>query len=303
VEVVFRPDPTIFDGQFANNTWLQELPKPVTMLTWDNALTIGPATAGRLGLADGDLVDLDSQEQTVRAPIMVVDGHAEGSVGATLGYGRQQGAGAATGAGFDAYALRTSSAPWIGRGVTLRKTGGNYPLAITKNHHQMEGRDIARSSTLAEYQHGTSAPADSESAALFPAYDYPGYAWGMAIDLGACLGCQACVIACQAENNIPVVGKEQVLKGREMHWLRVDSYLEGTGSTNTTYDSPAQTGRRIQQPVPCMQCENAPCELVCPVDATVHSGEGLNDMVYNRCVGTRYCSNNCPYKVRRFNFL
>ena len=299
LEVVFRPDPTVLDGRFANNAWLQELPKPLTMLTWDNVLSIGPTTAARLGLADGDVASLQLQGRPIRGPVLVVPGHAEGSVSVTLGYGRQHGAGVANGVGYNAYALRTAAAPWIGQDAALGKADETYPLAITRSHHTMEGRDIARSVTLAAYQQGPTGSAEPVADQLFPAREYPDNAWGMTIDLGACLGCQACVIACQAENNIPSVGKEQVLKGREMHWLRVDAYLDGTGEKQAPNDG----GRRVHQPVPCMQCENAPCELVCPVGATVHSGEGLNDMVYNRCVGTRYCSNNCPYKVRRFNFL
>jgi molybdopterin-containing oxidoreductase family iron-sulfur binding subunit len=302
LEVVFRPDPTIHDGRFANNAWLQELPKPMTMLTWDNVVSIGPDTAQRLGLADGDVASLQVQGRSLHGPVLIVPGYAEGSVGVTFGYGRQRGAGTATGAGYNAYALRTGPARWIGRGAALANTGEQYSLAITKTHHTMEGRDIARVQPLDEYQQtaaGARGPREAESAQLFPAYEYPGYAWGMAIDLGSCIGCQVCVIACQSENNIPSVGKDQVLKGREMHWLRVDTYLDGTGEEQAANPG----GRRVHQPVPCMQCENAPCELVCPVGATAHSDEGLNDMVYNRCVGTRYCSNNCPYKVRRFNFL
>ena len=303
LEIVFRPDPTIYDGRFANNGWLQELPKPLTNLTWDNALMLGPATADRLGLADGDLVEVTLGERSVRAPVMVVPGHAEGSATATLGYGRTRGAGTANGAGFNAYALRASATPWIAPGARLRKTGRKYPLAVTREHHRMEGRDVARIGTLAEYQRdpgSASRPSVQHSGqSMLAEYSYPGYAWGMAIDLSTCLGCQACVIACVAENNIAVVGKQQVLNGREMHWLRVDSYVEGTGPEEQ--EKPGAP--RVHQPVPCMHCEKAPCELVCPVGATVHSSEGLNDMVYNRCVGTRYCSNNCPYKVRRFNFL
>jgi len=305
IELSFRPDPTVLDGRFANNGWLQELPSPMTALTWENALLIGSDTAQSLGLTDGEVVELTSGDRTVSGPVLVVPGHAEGAVTLTLGYGRTRGAGAATGAGYNAYALRTVSTPWIGQGASLRKTGERLALALTRDHHQMEGRDVARSGTFTEFQTNpafASAKQQPEGS-MFPERTYPGYAWGMAIDLGTCLGCQACVIACVAENNIPIVGKEQVLKGREMHWLRVDSYLEGTGPVSTTYDDPEATGRRIHQPVPCMHCENAPCELVCPVTATVHSSEGLNDMVYNRCVGTRYCSNNCPYKVRRFNFF
>jgi molybdopterin-containing oxidoreductase family iron-sulfur binding subunit len=197
----------------------------------------------------------------------------------------------------NAYALRTSDAPWFGHGLTLRKTAEHYPLACTQFHHNIEGRDIVRSASLEYYQqHPAFAQGEHESAhnpSLYPEDEYQGYAWGMAIDMTACIGCNACVVACQAENNIPVVGKTQVMYGREMHWLRIDTYHKGDSANPETY----------YQPLPCMHCQKAPCELVCPVTATVHSSEGLNDMVYNRCVGTRYCSNNCPYKVRRFNFL
>ncbi|MGE3269031.1 MAG: 4Fe-4S dicluster domain-containing protein [Chloroflexota bacterium] len=303
VEIVFRPDPTAYDGSYAGNAWLQELPKPMTALTWDNALMLAPATAEHFGLTDGDVVEIQVSGNSVDAPIMVVPGHAEGSATVTLGYGRTRGAGAANGAGFSAYAIRSAASPWLVPAAQLRKTGRTYPLAVTKEHHRMEGRDIARSGTLPEYQADPASVAKSTTEhsgeSILPGFAYPGYAWGMAIDLNACLGCQACVMACQAENNSPVVGKEEVLRGREMHWLRVDSYIRGTGPEQ----EPDPEAARLHQPVPCMHCENAPCELVCPVAATVHSSEGLNDMVYNRCVGTRYCSNNCPYKVRRFNFL
>jgi Fe-S-cluster-containing dehydrogenase component len=297
LEIVFRPDAHVLDGRFANNGWLQELPRPITKLTWDNAALLAPATAARLGLRSEDVVELRYRGRSVRAPVWIVPGHAPDSVTLPLGYGRRRGGGVAAGAGFDAYMLRTADALHFGAGLEIRKTGARARLACTQEHHAMEGRDPARAGTLAEYHarpdfaraHEPEPPRDLS---LYPARQYEGYAWGMAIDLGACIGCNACVAACQAENNIAVVGKDQVLRGREMHWLRIDRYWEG-GSENP---------RTLHQPVPCMHCENAPCEVVCPVNATVHSSEGLNDMVYNRCVGTRYCSNNCPYKVRRFNF-
>jgi Fe-S-cluster-containing dehydrogenase component len=298
LEIVLRPDPTVYDGRFAANGWLQELPKPLTSLTWDNAALISPATAQRLGLANEDLVELRYRGQVVRAPIWVIPGHADDSVTLPLGYGRTRGAGAANGAGFNAYALRVSTAPWFDQGLEIVKTGERYSLAGTQGHHRMEGREIVRAASFEEYRRNPDFPHDAprehaEPISLYPGYQYEGYAWGMAIDLSTCVGCSACVVACQAENNIPVVGKDQVLRQREMHWLRVDTYEEGEPNNP----------HRYAQPVPCMQCENAPCELVCPVAATSHSSEGLNDMVYNRCVGTRYCSNNCPYKVRRFNFF
>ncbi len=297
LELVFRPDPTVLDGRYANNGWLQELPKPITKLTWDNAVEVSPATAARLGVANGDVVELVYEQRSVRAPIWIVPGQASESVTVRLGYGRARGGRIGSGIGFDAYALRGASALWIGHGVELRKTGERFQLATTQEHDRMEGRDLVRTATLSEYREDPhfaheAKHGEEHEASLYPPYHYDGYAWAMTIDLSACTGCNACVIACQAENNIPVVGKDQVARGREMHWLRIDRYYEG---------DPEQPAIH-HQPVPCMHCENAPCEVVCPVNATVHSGEGLNQMVYNRCVGTKYCSNNCPYKVRRFNF-
>jgi MoCo/4Fe-4S cofactor protein with predicted Tat translocation signal len=298
LELIFRPDPTVWDGRFANNGWLQELPKPLTNLTWDNAALISPATAERLSLANHDVVELRYRGRSVRAPIWVMPGHADEAVSVTLGYGRWRAGQLGSGMGFNAYALRTSEAPWFGHGLEVRKTGERYELAVTQGHFRMEGRNLVRAGTLQEY---LANPAFVQAMAhdpapgltLYPLYVYPGYAWGMAIDLNACIGCSACVVACQAENNIPIVGKEEVVRGREMHWLRVDRYYHGPLDAPDTY----------HQPVLCMHCEKAPCEPVCPVAATVHDHEGLNNMVYNRCVGTRYCSNNCPYKVRRFNFF
>jgi molybdopterin-containing oxidoreductase family iron-sulfur binding subunit len=295
IEIVFRPDASVFDGRFANNGWLQELPRPTTRLAWDNAALIAPATAERLDVANGDVLELSRGELSVRGPAWIVPGHAADSVTVHLGYGRRRAGSVGDGAGFDAYALRTSEAPWLAAGLGIRKTGESHLLVTTQDHSSMEGRNLVRKATLEEYRAHPEFARDHEDghhASLFPAHPYDGYAWGMTIDLGSCIGCNACVIACQAENNIPVVGKAEVAIGREMHWIRVDRYFEGD------LDNPAID----HQPVPCMQCENAPCEQVCPVHATVHSDEGLNDMVYNRCVGTRYCSNNCPYKVRRFNF-
>ncbi len=298
LEIVFRPDPTIWDGRFANNGWLQELPKPLSKLTWDNAALVSPVTAQRLGFSDGDVVDLQHGGRTVRAPVWIMPGHAVDSVTVHFGYGRTRAGRVGTGTGFNAYTVRTAAAPWFAPGLTVRKAGARYPLATTQTHHSMEGRNLVRSATLAEYQKhpefaremGEEPPPDLS---LYPGFKYEGYAWGMPIDLNACTGCNACVVACQAENNSPIVGKDQVTRGREMHWIRIDRYYQGS------LDNPEVH----HQPVMCQQCENAPCEVVCPVGATNHSTEGLNDMVYNRCVGTRYCSNNCPYKVRRFNFL
>ena len=307
LEIVFCPDPGIFDGRFANNAWLQELPKPLTKLTWDNAALLSPTTAKRLGLAQdagwrggnihSDVVELRLQGRTVRAPICIVPGQADNTVALHLGYGRTRAGRVGSGIGCDAYRLRSSDALWSGTGVELRRTGERYPLAVTQLHHNIQGRDLVRAGTLEQFRKnpGFAHPSEHEGEApsLYPKHEYPSRAWGMAIDLSLCVGCNACVAACQAENNIPVVGKSEVLRGREMHWLRIDSYFKGPPENPETY----------YEPVPCMHCEDAPCEVVCPVTATAHSAEGLNDMVYNRCVGTRYCSNNCPYKVRRFNFF
>jgi molybdopterin-containing oxidoreductase family iron-sulfur binding subunit len=298
LEIVFRPDPTVWDGRFANNGWLQELPKPLTKLTWDNAAHISPATAERLGLRSREVVEISYRGGIVRAPVWITPGHAPDCVTVHLGYGRSLAGQVGSGAGFNAYLLRTSGTFWSGAGAQLRKTGTEMMLACTQNHHAMEGRNPVRAGTIADYQRnpkfaremGDEPPRDLT---LYPGFEYQGYAWGMTVNLGACIGCNACVVACQAENNIPIVGKSQVNNGREMHWIRIDRYHKGD------LDSPSSHF----QPVMCQQCENAPCELVCPVQATSHSSEGLNQMVYNRCVGTRYCSNNCPYKVRRFNFL
>jgi molybdopterin-containing oxidoreductase family iron-sulfur binding subunit len=298
LEILFRPDPTIWDGRFANNGWLQELPKPLTKLTWDNAALLSPATAERLQVTNEEIIELRYRERTVRAPVWIMPGHADNGVTVHLGYGRTHAGQVGGGIGFNAYALRTADAPWFGSGLEIRKTGQYASLACTQHHHSMEGRNPARSSTLAEYREHPHFVHElghdpAPDLTLYPQHEYTGYAWGMAIDLGACTGCNACVVACQAENNIPIVGKAQVAVGREMHWIRIDRYYGGNLENPET----------LHQPVLCMHCENAPCEPVCPVGATVHSSEGLNDMVYNRCVGTRYCSNNCPYKVRRFNFL
>ncbi|HZT78996.1 MAG TPA: 4Fe-4S dicluster domain-containing protein, partial [Gemmataceae bacterium] len=324
-EIVFQPDPTIYDGRFANNGWLQECPKPITKLTWDNAAIISPATAKELGVWFGNrasggehggyhmpVVELQLGDRSVEAPVWIMPGHADGSVTVHLGYGRDHagrvGGGARQKVGFNAYRLRTSRNPWFADGLAVRKTGKQYVLACTQGHHTMEGRELVRAATLGEYHETPTFAAEKEKEqeraeterSRKPLTLYENnlttaeHQWGMAIDLTTCVGCNACVVACQSENNIPVVGKDQVARGREMHWLRIDRYVAGS------FDDPKEFHF---QPVPCMHCEQAPCEYVCPVEATVHSADGLNDMIYNRCVGTRFCSNNCPYKVRRFNFL
>jgi molybdopterin-containing oxidoreductase family iron-sulfur binding subunit len=317
VEVVFRPDPCVGDGRFANNGWLQELPKPLTKLTWENAVLLGWDTAQRLGIRTdatsrgtfADIVELKLGDAAVTAPALVVPAHPEGCATLHLGYGRSRAGRVGNGLGFNAYLLRTSGAMWSAAGASLRKTGARVPLGITQDHWtilhepdaEAQARHLVRSVTLLDYNRdphaiGKLAHDPPPTLSLYPGFKYDGHAWGMAIDMNACVGCNACVVACVAENNIPVVGKEQVARGREMHWIRIDRYHRGDPARPDSIET-------YHQPLPCMQCENAPCEVVCPVAATTHSDEGLNDMVYNRCVGTRYCSNNCPYKVRRFNFF
>jgi molybdopterin-containing oxidoreductase family iron-sulfur binding subunit len=347
LELVLVPDPSIHDGRFANNGWLQELPKPLTKLTWGNAAMMSPRTAKRLGLDLGSyahggehggyhmpVVELEIDGRKATAPLWILPGQADDTVGLYLGYGREY-AGRVGGMpqqtiGCNAYPLRSSKRPWFAAGLRVSSVDRTEIVACTQEHHSMQGREPVRSVSQAEFQRNpdavqqavsASSPAEesrkarvklehgSEQASavnekhaaeqplnLYEPFDYspPKHKWGMSIDLTSCIGCNACVVACQSENNIPVVGKDQVSRGREMHWIRVDRYLEG---------EPDRPGAFHFQPLPCMHCENAPCEYVCPVAATVHSSEGLNEMIYNRCVGTRFCSNNCPYKVRRFNFL
>ena len=309
IEIAFRPDPTVLDGRFSNNGWLQELPKPITHLTWDNAVLVSPATLARLGgdatpdFTGGErgqihssIVEVRYRDRSVRGAMFAVAGHPDEVATLHLGYGRARTGRVGSGRGFNASLLRRSDALGFGSGAQITLTGETMPLACVQYHHLMEGRDLIREvhrSELANLEKD-----QREMPSMWPVLTDEqekagGYKWGMAIDLNACTGCNACVVSCQAENNIPVIGKNEVMRGREMHWLRVDTYHRGDVENPKTYF----------QPVPCMQCEAAPCEPVCPVGATVHSSEGLNDMVYNRCVGTRYCSNNCPYKVRRFNFL
>ena len=309
IEIAFRPDPTILDGRFSNNGWLQELPKPLTHLTWDNAVLVSPATMARIGgsartdftggergQTHGSVVEIRYGGRTVQGAMFPVPGHPDEVATLHLGYGRARAGHVGDGRGFNAGTLRTSDALGFGTGAQITLTGATYPLACVQYHHLMEGRELVRAVPRAEL--GSLHKENPELPSLWPNLTDEqeragGYKWGMSIDLNACNGCNACVVACQAENNIPVIGKDEVMRGREMHWLRVDTYHQGEIENPKTYF----------QPVPCMHCETAPCEPVCPVGATVHSSEGLNDMVYNRCVGTRYCSNNCPYKVRRFNFL
>ncbi len=327
LEFIFRPDANVHDGRYANNGWLQELARPVTKITWDNAALVSPRLAEKLALTQraaarggehgqivSNVIDISISSSRVTAAAWILPGQAEDVVVLPLGYGRKYAGFTGSNKGFNAYVVRISTALWTAMAGTdaIKKTGGEYPLACTQYHFQMEGRKILATGTLAEFQknpqfahEGDEQPPKEVS--LYKEFSYPGYAWGMAIDLNSCNGCNACVIACQSENNIAVVGKDQVMRGREMHWIRIDRYYSKlatkTGDpSGPDYDA-LENPETFFQPVPCQQCENAPCEQVCPVGATVHSAEGLNDMVYNRCIGTRYCSNNCPYKVRRFNFL
>jgi MoCo/4Fe-4S cofactor protein with predicted Tat translocation signal len=369
MEIVYLPDPHVGDGRFANSGWLQELPKPLCKLTWDNAVLLSVATAKKLGVNNDDLVSLSVGGHTLAGPqvaVWVVPGHADDCTTIYLGYGRTRAGRVGNGTGFNAYDLRTADAPHFAGGLTITKQDGAYRLVTTQGSQSMEGRDLIRvgspdyaydaaeKAEKAEAAESQSAAADDSGTqgparialpliTLYP--ETPGHAggqeidpqwqaWGMVIDNNACIGCNACVVACQAENNIPVVGKEQVGKGREMHWLRIDTYFtagldaegvpapsvsddaydastnrgagpgaQGLGPGNAGGGAMATDVHAYFEPVTCMQCEKAPCELVCPVGATLHDQEGLNNMIYNRCVGTRYCSNNCPYKVRRFNFF
>ncbi len=288
---VFAADASVDDGVFANNGWLQELPRPLTSLTWDNAALIGPSSAARAGVRSGDRVRLRAGGRSVEAPVLVLPGQAEGVVTLPLGYGRRAAGAVGDGVGFDAYRLRAVATLQAPGAVALERLDARHDFALRQREFDAHGRAPVR---VAELRRGRVAAVQPEEppppqVSMYPEKAYDDYKWGMAIDLNACIGCGVCTIACQAENNIPVVGREEVARGRIMHWIRVDRYVEGR--------------RTLFQPVPCMHCEHAPCEEVCPVGATVHDGEGLNVQVYNRCVGTRFCSNNCPYKVRRFNFL
>ncbi len=299
VDVVFMPGACVHDGSFANNGWLQELPDPVTKLTWDNAALIGPGTARRLGLDTGDPLLLRHASETLTIPALIVPGHPNDVATLHFGYGRTGAEGVAKGVGTNVYQFWPTMDEFVISGVSAERAPGvaRTDFAITQTHWTMDGRDQARSDTLGNYrasQRNEKTPQRTPLTIYDPQrrLESP-IQWAMTIDLGTCIGCSACVVACQSENNIPVVGRDDVAKSREMHWLRIDRYLEGNE------DNP----QVVTQPMLCQHCENAPCEYVCPVGATVHSPDGLNEMVYNRCVGTRFCSNNCPYKVRRFNWF
>ena len=298
IELALAPSYGLFDGRFAGNAWLQELPDPITKVSWDNAAYLSDATAKRLGVEGGQVVTLALGSRSVQAPVMVMPGHADDAVTLSIGYGRTDGSAVSKGVGVDAYRLREAGA-WFAPGLTVTAGKGKHKFAVAQGHFSMEGRPLALDFSTkewatpegrAELDHLHGVPATAQ---VPVDYSKQEYSWGMSVDLSRCTGCNACVIACQEENNIATVGKEQVANGRIMHWIRTDRYFSG----------PVANPETITQPVMCQHCETAPCEYVCPVNATVHSEEGLNEMAYNRCVGTRYCSNNCPYKVRRFNFL
>jgi len=336
-ELRILPDPNVYDGRYANNGWLQELPKPQTKICWENVALVSPKTAAAIGYDDKRrdalvnekqtlLADVRYRGRTVRTPIWVVPGHADGTITMFMGYGRTRGGKIATPApaasmlaptlesfhlsggtlGVDVNPFRFADALNGGPGAEIALTNdAPYSVACTQEHQSLNASDagddrgIIRSATFAEYlkkpdfvrEHKPDEELSKDS--MYPGFEYKSHAWAMVIDTSVCTGCNGCVVACQSENNIPIVGKDQVVAEREMHWLRIDRYYKGNPENPEVY----------HQPVPCMQCEQAPCEPVCPVGATSHSPEGLNDMTYNRCVGTRYCSNNCPYKVRRFNFF
>ncbi|MGI8509504.1 MAG: TAT-variant-translocated molybdopterin oxidoreductase [Gemmatimonadaceae bacterium] len=307
IELAFAPSAAVFDGRFSDNAWLQELPDPITKLTWDNAAMLSAALATRLGVASGDVITVSTHGRSLDVPALIVPGHADATVTLPLGYGRRGAEAVARGAGVNAYLLRHSDAPYVEVGVVITRTGRTHELAVTQTHWTLEGRDIVHELTVAQLaggvgaEHASPAPLSQSPRRPLTLYEPPapsaaGFGrdqWAMTIDLSLCTGCSACVVACQAENNVPVVGKAGVLQSREMQWLRIDRYYEGA----------AEAPRMVSQPMLCQHCEKAPCEYVCPVEATVHSDDGLNEMVYNRCVGTRFCSNNCPYKVRRFNWF
>jgi molybdopterin-containing oxidoreductase family iron-sulfur binding subunit len=326
LEVVFHRDYSVDDGRFNNNGWLQEMPDPITKMVWENAVLISRRTAQELQVQNGDVVEITVGNATISGPIWVQPGQADYSLGLAVGYGRGKSGRVGRGTGFNAYPLRTTANPYIATGAQLRKTGRKHQLVCTQDHWSMEGRPIIREATKEQYaEHPDFAKRmNMEEPPTGQVSLYPNpfdklkqsgiHQWGMSIDLNKCVGCQACMMACQSENNVPIVGKDQVRRGREMHWIRLDRYYSGPLTEHATREVFQRENKQqfekwidepqvVTQPMLCQHCEAAPCESVCPVNATVHDQEGLNLMVYNRCVGTRYCSNNCPYKVRRFNFF
>ena len=323
LEVIFCRDARMDDGRYANNGWMQELPDPITKVVWDNAVLVSRKTASALGVRNGDLVEIALNGSKVTGPIRVQPGMADYSLGLGLGYGRERAGRIGTGVGFNAYKIFNGN--YIETGATIRKTGETHEIACTQNHWSMEGRPAVREANLDEFQKNPDFAREmreKEPPVVAPLYPNPLdkaaktalQQWGLVVDLTACVGCSTCVVACQSENNIPIVGKDQVQRGREMHWMRIDRYYTTNPANKTLADSFVKADEQqfeqwidevqaVNQPMLCQMCEAAPCENVCPVNATMHDQEGLNVMVYNRCIGTRYCSNNCPYKVRRFNYL
>jgi MoCo/4Fe-4S cofactor protein with predicted Tat translocation signal len=330
-ELVLIADTAVDDGRYANNGWLQEFPDPITKLTWDNAAQISPKSAKKLGVETGDIVEVSIDQVKLEIPVIIAPGHADNSLSIPLGYGRtaagRVGSVAATSeryvfsddivsGGFNAYPLTTSAESYIRVGAKVRAVGRSYPLAVTQEHGSLEGRgaELLREGTVETFKHNPEFAQKLGMDAHIPPnrslYKHPGLTdeqqWGMTVDLNACVGCGTCMVACQAENNIPIVGKRQVIDGREMHWIRCDRYFASGpagGDPHGEYDQDIDEPELVSQPMMCQHCENAPCETVCPVNATVHSEDGINVMAYNRCIGTRYCANNCPFKVRRFNFF
>ena len=338
LEVVLYRDAKLDDGRYANNGWLQELPDPITKIVWDNAILVSRKTARELGVENNDVVEISIGDKKVIGPIWTQPGMADFSLGLALGYGRTETGRVGIGAGFDAYPLFSTKTGYVVTGAKLTKLGSTYPISCTQTHWSMEGRAIVREANLQQFKdhpdfaakmNAPVPPRPANHVGVWPAPIYPNpldeakktahHQWGMAIDLNGCVGCGTCVVACQAENNIPIVGKDLVSRGREMHWIRIDRYYSADPAKrkwkNPFKDEVYQPDEKqqfnewiddvqaVNQPMLCQHCEAAPCESVCPVNATVHDHEGLNVMVYNRCVGTRYCSNNCPYKVRRYNYL
>jgi Fe-S-cluster-containing dehydrogenase component/anaerobic selenocysteine-containing dehydrogenase len=291
--LTLAPDPSVWDGSRANNAWLQECPKPFTKQVWGNMLHLSEGDGRRLGLVDGDVLRLSTGKGEIEGPVLIRPGQADGAIGTTLGYGRTRVGRIGNGIGFNVYPLRTRETPWFIDSIKIDRTGRNQNVLLTQHFFTLEGeaRELQPRFTLSDLAQGQSrlVPPDANPPTLYPPVDYNAYRWAMVIDTTACIGCNACVIACQAENNVAVVGPAEVAQGRDMHWLRIDDYIVD--------------GRPGFSPVPCMHCEHAPCEPVCPVAASIHDSEGLNVQVYNRCVGTRFCESNCPYKVRRFNFF
>jgi MoCo/4Fe-4S cofactor protein with predicted Tat translocation signal len=329
-EIVFVRSYAMDDGRYANNAWLQEMPDPITKLTWDNAAIMSPAMAKSLAIETGDLIQIsiddvakESSDQSVRRELVIAayvsPGHADNSITIPLGYGRKKTGPLADESGFNGYLLRTATNPHFTvadqkniEAVRVTKVGKKYPLACTQDHWSIEGRGVVRETTLEGYKDDNNfvekcAGIDEPQKFLPSLYSHPPMEapqqWGMNVDLNICTGCSACVIACQAENNIPIVGKLQVQHGRAMHWLRIDRYYASEKKFDEDNGEYPEDPEMVHQPMMCQHCENAPCETVCPVNATIHSEDGLNVMAYNRCVGTRYCANNCPFKVRRFNFF